>query len=293
VRGAEAKTAGPRRSLYGNTKAATKRLLNALGVGDATSKRYRRSLRVRRARAFLEAGFLYPDEREAILRDFSDVCLHTQLSIAGICNLEALARHVVSLGLSGAFVECGTWRGGALGFWARSFLRNAGVPSKSSIWGFDSFEGMPQMTEKDGDFTARWLYERPITEVPSELLRGEFSGTERNVASEEDVWSVLSTSQFPRDGLHVVKGWFQESLAKNADAIGPIAILRIDGDFYASTRVCLEKLFDRVVPGGAVIIDDYGVFPGCRRATDEFLEERKLAPPLLYVDVAVRYFFKA
>jgi hypothetical protein len=104
---------------------------------------------------------------------------------------------------------------------------------------------------------------------------------------------MLSASTFPPDRLHVVKGWFQESLAKNADAIGPIAVLRLDGDFYASTRVCLEELYDHVVPGGVVIIDDYGVFPGCRRATDEFFEERNLAAPLLYVDVAVRYFFKA
>ena len=53
-----------------------------------------------------------------------------------------------------------------------------------------------------------------------------------------------------------------------------IAILRLDGDWYASTKVCLEHLFDRVVPGGFIVIDDFGAYEGCRSATEEFFEMR-------------------
>jgi O-methyltransferase len=279
-------------SAYDATKTTAKRVLVALGLGATVLERYRRSQRIRSARAFLESGFLFPDARDAILSDFSDVCLHTQLSIAGICNLESVARLVTAQRIDGAFVECGTWRGGALGYWARSFSRNGGTPSTSPIWGFDSFEGMPQMTERDGDFTARWLYSRPLSELPPHLLRGMLASTHLNIAREDDVWLILSTSHFPRDRIHVVKGWFQDSLPNNVEAIGPIAVLRLDGDFYESTRVCLDQLYDRVIPGGVVIIDDYGVFPGCRAALHEFFTERQISAPLLYVDVAVRYFFK-
>jgi O-methyltransferase len=69
-------------------------------------------------------------------------------------------------------------------------------------------------------------------------------------------------------------------------------VLRLDGDFYDSTKICLETLYDQVVWGGIVIIDDYGVFPGCRRAVDEFIAARRLPVRLIYVDVAVHFFFK-
>lgn len=275
-----------------DAKRATKSLISTTCLGSELLDRYHRSKRVRRARAFLEAGGVFPADHEAILRDFAVVAQNTQLSIAGIANIEAIARHVVSSGRSGAFVECGTWRGGALGYWARSFLRNGGAPHTSSIWGFDSFEGMPQMTEQDGEFTARWLHQRPLAELPGEMLRGQLTKTGLNVALEQDVWDMLASSGYPQDRVHVVKGWFQNSLPPNADKIGPIAVLRLDGDFYESTRVCLEQLYDRVVSGGVVILDDYGVFPGCKQATDEFFTARRISAPLLYVDVAVRYFFK-
>ena len=76
------------------------------------------------------------------------------------------------------------------------------------------------------------------------------------------------------------------------DRIGPIAVLRLDGDFYESTRFCLETLYDRVVPGGYVIIDDYGTFEGCRAAVHEFLDSRGLALHLHYGNPDIRYLIK-
>jgi hypothetical protein len=66
----------------------------------------------------------------------------------------------------------------------------------------------------------------------------------------------------------------------------------MDGDFYESTKVVFEELYDQVVPGGALIVDDYGSFEGCRKATEEFFAMRCIRPHLVYVDHGIRYFIK-
>ena len=70
-------------------------------------------------------------------------------------------------------------------------------------------------------------------------------------------------------------GWFQQTVPQAAKEIREIALLRLDGDLYESTVVCLENLYDAVVPGGFIIIDDYGYLEGCRRAVNEFFSIRK------------------
>jgi hypothetical protein len=76
------------------------------------------------------------------------------------------------------------------------------------------------------------------------------------------------------------------------DEVGPIGVLRLDGDWYESTKCCLDQLFDQVVPGGYIIIDDYGHWEGCRHAVDEFLAHRNLDVELVTVDYTGRYFRK-
>ncbi len=74
-----------------------------------------------------------------------------------------------------------------------------------------------------------------------------------------------------------VKGWFDKTLPATKDRVGAIAVLRIDADWHASVRCCLESLYDQVSPGGFVILDDYDAWDGCAIATHEFLAERKLS----------------
>lgn len=85
-------------------------------------------------------------------------------------------------------------------------------------------------------------------------------------------------------------GWFQDTIPKcDIDAI---ALLRIDGDWYDSTKTCLEGLYDRVVSSGIVIIDDFGRFSGCRKAVVEFFESRNCEPLLHSSDESCVYFIK-
>jgi O-methyltransferase len=254
---------------------------------------YRRDWRVRKAARFIESGWLYANaDREGILRDYRAICVDTQLTISGICNLECIARHVISNGMKGAFVECGTWRGGAIGFWARSYLRNGGDSSESVLYGFDSFEGMPRMTGADGEGTSRWLYGKSIGEIENHLMDGALVSTGANMADEESCRKLVEASGYHRDSIHIIKGWFQDTLPRHISQIGPIAVLRLDGDFYESTRFCLETLYDSVISGGVVIIDDYGSFHGCKKAVDEFLSRELTKIHLIYVDVGMRYLFK-
>jgi O-methyltransferase len=151
-------------------------------------------------------------------------------------------------------------------------VRNGGDPARCPIFGFDSFQGMPQMTKEDGDSTAHWMHGKSTSDMSPAQLSGALESTGIKLATEQDVWSMVEGSGFPRERVTITKGWFQDTLPLKKEAIGKIAVLRLDGDFYD--------------------IDDYGVFPGCRRAVDEFIAARGLPVRLVYVDVAVHFFFK-
>lgn len=153
---------------------------------------------------------------------------------------------------AGAIVECGTFAGGSAAVLARS------APQRE-LWLFDSWEGCPDPTEFD-------VNARGVAGT-----RGDFMATRDR--AEELLFDRLSLN---RSRVHLVQGWFDETLPATAGSIGPIGLLHVDGDWYESTRVVLDTLFDQVVPGGFVVIDDYGDWMGCRRAVDEFLAERGL-----------------
>lgn len=253
---------------------------------------YRALLRRRtaQARQFMETGGLYPDDRAAILRDYAYACTYTHRGIGQALNLEGLVRYVVGAEIPGAIVECGTYTGGALAYTLRALIRSG--DHSRDVYGFDSFAGMPRPTPADGDQGSFWILGKSLADAGPEEVSGRLVGSNVNRASYEQCLALLENSGYPGDRIRLVKGWFQETLPEAAETIGAIALLRLDGDLYESTRCALEALFDRVVPGGAVVLDDYGTFEGCRRAVDEFLAARSLTPHLVYVDLGVRFFIK-
>ena len=94
---------------------------------------------------------------------------------------------------------------------------------------------------------------------------------------------------YPSGLTHFHAGWFQETLRALPAGFGAIALLRIDGDWYESTKICLDVLFPKVVSGGIVVIDDYGKWSGCREAVDEFLAGLRRPLLLNHIDAAGRY----
>jgi O-methyltransferase len=180
-------------------------------------------------------------------------------------SLVELARQVsaiLALQIPGDFVECGVWRGGA-SFLMAELLRQAGA-SDRRVWLFDSFEGLPPPAAIDG---ARALA------YPGDRASPWYHDNCR--ASLEDVQGTATALDLG-DWTRLVKGWFETTLPTYRDRIGRIALLRIDGDWYSSVRSCLDNLYDRVVDGGLVILDDYYAWDGCAIATHEFLGSRRL-----------------
>jgi O-methyltransferase len=186
----------------------------------------------------------------------------TMVPERSLVELARQVRAILALQIPGDFVECGVWRGGASLLMAE-LLRQAGV-SDRRVWLFDSFEGLPPPAEIDGaralaypeDRANPWYYDN---------CRAALEGVQGSVAA-------LGLGPWTR----LVKGWFEASLPVHRDRIGPIALLRIDGDWHASVRCCLDNLYDQVVDGGLVILDDYYAWDGCAIATHEFLASRRL-----------------
>ncbi len=207
---------------------------------------------------------------------------HTMVGPARLLNVYRLARNAEKDGIPGSFVECGIWRGGCAAIMAK-VAHEAG--NRRKAWLFDSWEGLPEPTEKDG---------AEVRDHSNGRTTGELVVVDKLAASKEDAEHLLfHTLKLKRNDVMLVKGWFQDTLPMTKDKVGPIAILRLDAVLYESTKVCLEDLYDQVVSGGYVIIDDYGDWDGCRKAVDEFLSIRNLEVKLYRIDRrAGRYFVK-
>jgi O-methyltransferase len=168
--------------------------------------------------------------------------------------------YVERFGIPGAIVECGVLRGGMMMAAARTLLElNA---ADRDIYLFDTYEGMTEPSAEDVDFTGE----------SAAALMAQSERTADNIwayASIEDVQANLRRTGYPEARLHFVKGPVEETLPEQAPT--EVAVLRLDTDWYESTRHELEHLIPRLVPNGVLIIDDYGHWKGSRKAVDEFL----------------------
>jgi hypothetical protein len=204
---------------------------------------------------------------------------YTMASIERLVNAYDLCVRAQNENVPGALVECGVWRGGCSGAMAY-----AGRKSNRLVHLFDSFEGLPEpVSALDGALSV---------EYSANHASGELKPIGQCVAPMEDVRTLLSILRIDFSKVVFHKGWFQDTLPADAPSIGSIAVLRLDGDWYESTKICLNYLYDKVSPGGYVIIDDYGHWEGCKRAIDEFFQVKRISPELIYVDYTGRYFQK-
>jgi O-methyltransferase len=206
---------------------------------------------------------------------------YTMVGYNRLHNVYVLAKEADKKKIPGAFVECGVWKGGCSGVMAYVSKKNK---TNRQIWLFDSFEGLPQPTKQDGVMAKKWS---------SNKTAGKLESINECVSTLDDVNKLFfSVLKINKKNTHIEKGWFQNTLPKTKKRIGKIAILRLDGDWYESTKVCLDNLYDLVVPGGYIIIDDYGHWVGCKRAIDEFFKKRKISVNLQSIDYTGKYFIK-
>lgn len=216
--------------------------------------------------------------------DIFRVLPNTMLTLPALVNVYECVRTVDQEEIPGAIAECGVWAGGAIGLMALA-NRRYGRPRQLHL--FDSFEGLPQPAEQDLDIVDGFRIEHP--ELAPDDGTGELVAIgacavaaygDNPLADADDLLDRVL--EIPAEQYTIHQGWFQDTVAA-ADA-GPLAILRLDGDWYESTRTCLEGLFDYISPGGFLILDDYGFFAGCSQAVDEFLDGRAIPRSDLHVE---------
>ena len=186
----------------------------------------------------------------------------TMVSTSYLRDLTAAVDTTLRQRRPGCFVECGTWRGGASFLMAR---RAQHLRERRIVWMFDSFEGLPPPKDIDGPAARAWAAN---TGSPTYFDNCRASLEEVQAAAER-----LGLS----DNVRLVKGWFEDTIVVKKSEIGPIALLRIDADWYDSVLFCLKELVPCVVDGGLVILDDYYTWDGCTQAVHEYLASSGLA----------------
>jgi len=156
--------------------------------------------------------------------------------------------------VQGAIVECGTWRGGM----ACAMMALGGADRSYHF--FDSFEGLPEVTDPGIDGESALQYQ---VETDSPFYYNNCS------ADYDEFIDLIHKQKVPVNQISVYKGWFNNTVKTYTG--GAISVLRLDGDWYESTMTCLEALYPLVSFGGAVIIDDYEAWDGCTRAVHDYL----------------------
>ena len=214
----------------------------------------------------------------------------TMLSNSRLVSLADQVAHCNLAGIDGALVECGVWKGGAVALMAEVCKATGNIDRDLHL--FDAFtdicapdpelDGAKAVAEAKGFHKTSSGNQQPMTG-----FYDRFGGHGTIQACRE----VIGRTGYPESRIHFHKGWFKDTVF--IAETGPIAILRLDGDWYESTRVCLDALYDKVVPGGFIIFDDYLTYEGCKAAVDDFMTERGITSFLHRCDTSCYYLEKS
>jgi O-methyltransferase len=187
----------------------------------------------------------------------------TMIGRVRLDHLQQCVERVLKQEIPGDLLEAGVWRGGAC-ILMRAVLKAFGDRQRL-VWLADSFEGMPKQSAYREDLRdTHWKHNDvlsvSLSEVKAAFLR----------------YGLLD------DQVRFLPGWFHESLP--GAPVGPLALLRIDGDMYGSTMDALTHLYPRLSPGGFLIVDDYGAVRGCRKAVDQYRQSQGIVTPIQAID---------
>jgi O-methyltransferase len=198
----------------------------------------------------------------------------TMVKNINLINLYQLVREANRLRLEGDIVECGVWNGGSAAVMAVACIDDESQMKQRTFWLFDSFQGLPAPGERDGNVEKDMYF--------AGWNKGEIAKVKR----------IFDQVGVPPGQLRIIPGWFEATL-KSAH-VQNIAVLHVDADWYDSVKEVLDTFYDKVVPGGFVVLDDYGLWQGCRQAMTDFFAERGIKDvPIRSVGRDGAYFQKA
>lgn len=189
---------------------------------------------------------------------------HTMIGVKRLTNVRKLTESVLGNGIEGDFIETGVWRGGAC-IMMRAVLDAYRIKDRS-VWLADSFAGLPPPDAEN---------------YPADTGDNFHTFPELSVSLEQVMLNFEKYGLLD-DQVKFLKGWFKDTLPKAP--IEKLALLRLDGDMYESTMDALLALYGKISAGGFVIVDDYHVVEGCKRAVHDFLSEQNLTPTLEEID---------
>jgi len=185
-------------------------------------------------------------------------------------------RYLTRAAIPGAIVECGVWKGGSMAAAARTLLQMKDV--SRDLYLFDTFRGMTEPGTEDVDYAGNHA-----SKVCADWVGDNGAWCE---APLERVKEVLYATGYPKERIHFIEGRVENTIP--ASAPESIALLRLDTDWYESTRHELIHLFPRLARAGVLIIDDYGHWQGARKACDEFFEQSRVPILLNRIDAGGR-----
>jgi hypothetical protein len=196
------------------------------------------------------------------------VAPYTMTSKERVVSLVRAVQYIERYKIPGAVVECGVWKGGSMMAVAKTLLAHGWTDRELFL--FDTYSGMPEASSVDVDGSDRSaaallgeLRVRPVEEQKQSDIAA--------LCPLEIVQTNLASTGYPMDRIRFIEGKVEDTIPQHAPS--SIALLRLDTDWYESTRHELVHLFPRLSHGGILVIDDYGHWRGARLAADEYFEQ--------------------
>ena len=228
---------------------------------------------------------VYPiDINNNFIEEYKMIEAYTATSIERVYALKSAITYIIKNKIKGDFVECGVWKGGSCMLMAKTLV-NEGEKERK-IWMYDTFDGMTEPTDDDCEIE---------TNVSgSDLLKNTPKNTDKfnmwAYAPLEMVKKNMKKTMFPEECIHFIEGKVENTLSK----VKPqnIALLRLDTDWYESTKCELEQLYPLLSIGGVLIVDDYGHFSGAKKAVDEYFSKTNVKPLMNRIDYSGRLIIK-
>lgn len=220
------------------------------------------------------------DEDKNYIKLVSKFSMTTEIRIYSL--IQSL-KYIKYKNIKGDFVECGVWKGGNIILF-KKFLEKHFKQEDRQIYAYDTYEGM----NKPSDFD----YNLQNRKKAKKLLLDDKNKT-------TNIWGIYGLDQVKTnlinntdnlDNINFIKGEVEKTLNLEKNLPSKISILRLDTDWYESTKKELEVLYDRVTSGGIIIIDDYGHWGGSKKAVDEFFKNKYVW--MHYIDYACRLIIK-
>jgi len=218
-----------------------------------------------------------------------EVSIDSAQTVESLAQLSRAVRHIVAHDIPGDFVECGVYRGASIVCIIRT-LQHLGVNDRG-IWLYDTFAGMPKPEPIDCFYKQSEEEDWSIKTWERRRRDDGSGGSDWAYSPLEDVQNFVSRTGYPEQKLEYVHGRVEDTLPNRRPE--RICLLRLDTDFYRSTKHELIHLYPRLAVGGILILDDYGAYAGAHRAADEYFLEQNVPVLLIRIDEHVRLAVKS